>query len=86
VRKELHVLPKGFVRIRHYGWMANRRRRERAALCRDLLGQEAVPSETTPPPNKRCPFCGGVVEVIEMILPRELSRYRRCRTRELNSS
>ena len=32
----LHVLPKGFVRIRQYGWMANRRRRQRAALC--LLG------------------------------------------------
>jgi hypothetical protein len=32
----LHVLPKGFVRIRHYGWMANRRRRRRATLC--LLG------------------------------------------------
>jgi len=86
----LHVLPKGFVRIRHYGWMANRCRRERAALCRTLLGQEPASSETTPPPHsppsRRCPFCGGVVEVIEMILPRELSRYRRCRTRELDSS
>ena len=30
----LHVLPKGLVRIRHYGWMANRCRRECAALCR----------------------------------------------------
>src|SRR5262249_4401372 len=30
----LHVLPKGLVRIRHYGWMANRGRGERAALCR----------------------------------------------------
>ena len=38
----LHVLPKGFVRIRHYGWMANRCRRERAALCRALLGEEAA--------------------------------------------
>ena len=33
----LHVLPKGLVRIRHYGWMANRCRRERAAACRALL-------------------------------------------------
>ena len=45
----LHVLPKGFVRIRHYGWMANRCRRERAALCRSLLGQEATQSEPASP-------------------------------------
>ena len=33
----LHVLPKGFVRIRHYGFLANRVRRERIDLCRTLL-------------------------------------------------
>jgi hypothetical protein len=85
----LHVLPKSFVRIRHYGWMANRCRRERATLCRALLGQEAPPSETPPPtspPNRRCPFCGGVVEVIEMIIPRELSRFRHSPRRALDSS
>jgi Putative transposase len=74
----LHVLPKGFVRIRHYGWMANRCRRERAALCRELLGQEAAQPATislsASAPGRRFPFCGGVVEVIEMIVPRELSR------------
>ncbi len=36
----LHVLPKGLVRIRHYGWMANRCRRQQAALIRTLLGGE----------------------------------------------
>jgi hypothetical protein len=85
----LHVLPKGFVRIRHYGWMANRCRRERAALCRALLGQETLPSEMTPPnsaPSRRCPFCGGVVEVIEMIIPRELSRFRHSPRRAFDSS
>src|SRR4029077_11688861 len=75
----LHVLPKGFVRIRHYGWMANRCRSERAAQCRLLLGQEVVPTETTPTrassPLRQCPFCGGAVEVVEMIVPRELSRH-----------
>jgi hypothetical protein len=30
----LHVLPSGFVRIRHFGWMANRHRTRLAALCR----------------------------------------------------
>ena len=33
-----HVLPKGFVRIRHYGLLANRQRQEELALCRELLG------------------------------------------------
>ncbi len=32
-----HVLPRGFVRIRHYGFLANRCRRERLALCRRFL-------------------------------------------------
>jgi hypothetical protein len=86
----LHVLPKGFVRIRHYGWMANRCRRESAALCRALLGQESAPTSSTPDhtsaPSRLCPFCGGAVAVIEMIVPRELSRYRHCRKRELDTS
>jgi hypothetical protein len=86
----LHVLPKGFVRIRHYGWMANRCRRQRAALCRALLGADAAQSvteiRTASASTRQCPFCGGVVEVVEMIIPRELSRYRRSRRRELNTS
>lgn len=41
----LHVLPPGFVRIRHYGFLANSVRRERVALCRRCLG---VPMETAP--------------------------------------
>ena len=86
----LHVLPKGFVRIRHYGWMANRCRRESSALCRALLGAEVVPAamlpDPAPAPFRPCPFCGGAVEVIEMIVPRELSRYRQCRKRELDTS
>jgi len=85
----LHVLPKGFVRIRHYGWMAPRCRRERAALCRALLNQVVLPSKTTPPnppPSRRCPFCGGVVAVIEMIIPRELPHFPRSPRRALDSS
>ena len=33
----LHVLPKGFVRIRHYGLLANRTRKKKIARCRELL-------------------------------------------------
>jgi hypothetical protein len=34
----LHVLPSGFMRIRHYGYLANRHRREKLETCRRLLG------------------------------------------------
>ena len=33
----LHVLPSGFVHIRHFGFLANRNRKEKLALCRSLL-------------------------------------------------
>ncbi len=84
----LHVLPKGFVRIRHYGWMANRGRRERAALCRALLGAEpvAAAAATSSASQRRCPICGGAVEVVEMIVPREFSRPRPSRRRGPDSS
>ena len=38
----LHVLPRGFMRIRHFGILANRHRKKKLVLCRKLLGQ-AVP-------------------------------------------
>ncbi len=40
----LHVLPQGFVRIRHHGLLANRSRRQRIARCRALLAAEAPPT------------------------------------------
>jgi hypothetical protein len=39
----LHVLPPGFVRIRHYGFLSNRRRTAALALCRKLIGEAASP-------------------------------------------
>jgi hypothetical protein len=82
----LHVLPKGLVRIRHFGWMANRCRRQRAAECRALLGMDAPQPASEAAHVRRCRFCGGVVEVVEMIVPRELSRRRLCRTRAPDTS
>jgi Putative transposase/Transposase zinc-binding domain len=38
-----HVVPKRFVRIRHYGFLANPVRRNRVALCRTLLGAQPSP-------------------------------------------
>ena len=37
----LHVLPDGFHRIRYYGFLSNRHREEKLALCRQLLGMPA---------------------------------------------
>ena len=86
----LHVLPKGLVRIRHYGWMANRCRGERAALCRALLGAEptepVAAKATYPPSARKCPVCAGIIEVVEMILPRELTRRRFSRKRGPDTS
>ena len=47
-RFALHVLPKGFVRVRQCGLLAHRDRRQRLALCRRLLAA----SPSTPPPAK----------------------------------
>jgi Putative transposase len=56
----LHVLPKGFVRIRHFGVMANYQRSESMALCTKLL--DVTPLVRPPegrPPNATwlCPRC-----------------------------
>jgi hypothetical protein len=83
----LHVLPKSFVRIRQYGWMANRCRRERAAECRALLAAEPPPTPASGEVGgRRCPDCGGILEVVEMILPRWLSRRRPNRRRAPDTS
>jgi Putative transposase/Transposase zinc-binding domain len=46
----LHVLPPGFHRIRHYGFLGNRHRAEKLALCRQLLGMllPVLPASTGP--------------------------------------
>ena len=65
----LHVVPGGFVRIRHFGFLANRTRRAKLARCRALLGQAppppAAPTESVPAlmlrltgiDIERCPLC-----------------------------
>ncbi len=44
----LHVLPKGFVRIRHYGLLANRTRKKKIARCRELLSAPAPAPQPQP--------------------------------------
>jgi hypothetical protein len=75
----LHVLPSGFVRIRHYGFLANRVCQEKLALCRALLGVPTTPNlisaDSSAEPKvhvegqslaKVCPCCGeGRMVIIE---------------------
>ncbi len=41
----LHVLPSRFVRIRHFGLLANRKRKDTIALCRKILGEVKIPTK-----------------------------------------
>ena len=65
----LHVLPKGFVRIRHYGLLSNRFRRRSLTLARALLAHPDRPALSPQPTNTpilavwHCPRCGGVMRV-----------------------
>ena len=64
----LHVLPKGFHRIRHYGLLAGTARKASLALARELLAVAPQPNDDTPvePLDVRppCPCCGGHMIVI----------------------
>jgi hypothetical protein len=76
----LHVLPTGFVKIRHFGFLANRRRREALALCRTLLPvtANAVPSiDEQPAGERKCRVCKvGSVHVVERISAEDLASGR----------
>jgi hypothetical protein len=84
----MHVLPSGFVRVRHYGILANRHRLEKLALCRAVLGieptfqdQEDAPAPIATPehdspmsPTKVCPVCGaGRMTVLAEFPPMTMS-------------
>jgi len=78
----LHVLPAGFMRVRHYGLLANRQKHEKLARCREVLGCRPAPvfaprpEESVPERIKRltgvditrCPVCGtGPMRIIERL-------------------
>jgi hypothetical protein len=68
----LHTLPDGFHRIRHYGFLGNRHRAQKLALCRELLAVAPVAlldtGDMAGPPQDRsfdtCPCCSGRMEVV----------------------
>jgi hypothetical protein len=69
----MHVLPRGFHRIRHYGWLANGSRVEKLVLARKLLQVEPIPGsddeavEPDVPPSSPwiCPTCAAPMIIIE---------------------
>jgi hypothetical protein len=81
-----HVLPKGFMKIRHYGLLASRQREARLRQARRLLlPRLALPgsaaTEIAPAEPSRCPHCGSVRRVRGELLPRVPSSPFVCRSR-----
>ncbi|MGC2766184.1 MAG: IS91 family transposase [Candidatus Acidiferrum sp.] len=73
----LHLLPQGFMRIRNFGFLANRRRAVLLPLCFHLLSStqplKPEPAMTTDVNNLRlCPNCGGPMVVIERFTAAEI--------------
>ena len=71
----MHVLPKGFVKIRHYGLLGNRNKKAKIPLCRNLIGCIAYISRLKGLDSGKilkqlygigiykCPCCGGQVRI-----------------------
>jgi Putative transposase/Transposase zinc-binding domain len=83
----IHVLPKGFHRIRHYGLLASGTKTETIARARELIAaatpaqmaQKQQPPESaaaTDKPTHPCPCCGGRMSIIETFERGSTPRYR----------
>jgi len=71
----LHVLPKGFVRIRYFGFLANRFRSRCLALCQQLLASDRPPpsSSSEAQLHWHCPHCGAAMLIIHKLTAVELA-------------
>jgi hypothetical protein len=79
----VHVLPKGFHRIRHYGLLANGNRAGNIARARELLAvpkprNDAASADASEPQTHEhpCPCCGGRMIIIETFERGSTPRYR----------
>jgi len=77
----LHSLPRGFVRIRFCGFLANRRRGTLLPVCKRLLGAASLQNSTTPDASEPrspgawlCPQCGGAMVLMERLTPHQVLR------------
>ena len=69
-----HLLPKGFPRIRYFGWLANRKRGSLLQLCRVLLDQlpKSDLSMSDQPVIPECPKCHGPMRIVERLTAAEI--------------
>jgi Putative transposase len=71
-----HVLPRGFVRIRQFGFLANRHRSESIALIRQLLASNAqsqeLPLAASCEAKWQCPRCGNSMQINRRLTAREV--------------
>ena len=76
----IHVLPRGFHRIRHYGLFASATRADNIARARQLLAvpkRQAEPAEATDGNDPHpCPHCGGRMIIIETFARGSMPRHR----------
>ena len=69
-RFAMHIVPPRFVRIRYFGFLANRVRHHNIALARKLIASKLRPREPRPEPQHLCPECGtGVMSIIARVAP-----------------
>ena len=75
----LHVLPRGFVRIRFFGLLANRRRSALLPLCQRLIADHSTSLAPSSPTiqessssGSTCPICGGSMIVVERLTAQQL--------------
>ena len=83
-----HVLPRGFPRIRYFGFLANRRRAHMLPLCPDPLHQ-APPTETPFLAKStlwKCPRCHGLMHLVERLSAAQLFFAQRKEAYLLDSS
>ena len=73
----LHVLPRGFMRIRHFGFLAHRQRGEHIARCRLLLMNQNSFSAAAPAQPvavcRLCPLCSGMMEIRERLTAQQIT-------------
>ena len=85
----LHILPSGFVKIRHFGFLSNRNRKAMVQLCREILPPSAITSAMIERHEPLCPVCKiGHLHVIEWQPTRQAlsSPALHCQTPALDSS
>ena len=82
----IHVLPKGFHRIRYYGFLTSQSRARNVARIRELLAAPLIPvdaikaldptPEAPKAPEHPCPCCGGPMRIIETFWRGQQPRHR----------